>query len=103
VKEAIGTPERMLAAIGYYRALYDGSLHDPVLAAEQEAAMAPTPRPTLYLHGADDGCFAPTAIGDPLSLLAEGSEMAIISGAGHFLHVEQPDVVNPRIVEFLSR
>ncbi|MBI1843920.1 MAG: alpha/beta hydrolase, partial [Actinobacteria bacterium] len=26
----------------------------------------------------------------------------IIAGAGHFLHLEKPDVVNPLIVDFLT-
>ena len=62
----------------------------------------PTPKPTLYLHGRDDGCMLLSSIGSPLEFLAEGSDMEIVDGAGHFLHVERPDVVNPRIVEFLK-
>jgi pimeloyl-ACP methyl ester carboxylesterase len=102
VKESIGTPERIVAAIGYYRALYDGSLHDSELASEQEACMATTPVPTLYLHGADDGCFAVTSIGDPLQFLAEGSKTVVVERAGHFLHLEQPDQVNRLILDFLT-
>ncbi len=102
VKEAIGTPERIVAAIGYYRALYDGSLHDPALADEQAACLAPTPRPTLYLHGADDGCFSFETIDDPLAFLAAGSEVVLVPAAGHFLQLEQPDVVNQHILRFLA-
>jgi pimeloyl-ACP methyl ester carboxylesterase len=102
VKESIGTAERMLAAIGYYRAMYDAGLHDPELADEQAATTAVAPRPFLYLHGADDGCFALDAIGDPLAHLAEGSEMTVVPGAGHFLQVEQPDEVGARILRFLT-
>ncbi len=102
VKESIGTPEHMTAAISYYRALYNGDLHDPDLAAEQAASASVTPRPTLYLHGRDDGCFGVESIGDPLAFLAEGSELAVIDGAGHFLHVEQPEGVNRRILGFLA-
>jgi pimeloyl-ACP methyl ester carboxylesterase len=101
-KEAIGTPERMLAAISYYRALYDGGLHDPALAGEQAAALAPTPRPTLYLHGEQDGCFTLDAIGDPLQFLADGSELVTVPAAGHFLHLEQPGLVDDHILRFLS-
>jgi pimeloyl-ACP methyl ester carboxylesterase len=103
VKESIGSPEHMAAAIGYYRALYDLGPVDPELAEEQSAALMPTPRPTLYLHGRDDGCMLLSSIGDPLDFLAEGSEVEIVDGTGHFLHVERPDVVNRRILEFLAR
>jgi pimeloyl-ACP methyl ester carboxylesterase len=102
VKESIGSPERMLAAIGYYRAMYDAGLHDPGLAEEQAATTAVAPTPFLYLHGADDGCFALDAVGDPLAHLAEGSEMAVIPDAGHFLQVEQPDDVGARILRFVT-
>ena len=40
--------------------------------------------------------------GRPLDFLAEGSEMEIVDGTGHFLHLERPDVVNRRIVGFLT-
>lgn len=102
VKEAIGTPERMLAAISYYRALYDGTLHDPSLAEEQAASLAPTPKPTLYLHGTDDGCFRLAADCDPLQFLAEGSEMLMVESAAHFLQLEQPAVVNGHILRFVA-
>jgi pimeloyl-ACP methyl ester carboxylesterase len=34
--------------------------------------------------------------------MAAGSQMVVIEDAGHFMHVEQPDVVNRHIVEFLA-
>jgi pimeloyl-ACP methyl ester carboxylesterase len=102
VKESIGDPVHMAAAIGSYRALYDASLQVPELADEQAAALLPTPKPTLYLHGRDDGCMLLASIGSPLDFMAEGSEMEIVDGAGHFLHLERPDVVNRRIVDFLT-
>ena len=102
VKESIGNPEHMAAAIGYYRAMLDPGPADPELADEQNAAWAPTPKPTLYLHGRDDGCMLLSSIGNPLDFMAEGSQVVVIEDAGHFMHVEQPDVVNRHIVEFLS-
>jgi pimeloyl-ACP methyl ester carboxylesterase len=103
VKEAIGDSAHIAAAIGYYRALYNPELQVSELADEQAASLAPTPKPTLYLHGRDDGCMLLSSMGSPLDYLAEGSEVAVIDGAGHFLNVEQPDEVNRRILEFLSR
>ena len=82
--------------------MFDPALQDPELADEQNAALAPTPKPTLYLHGRDDGCMLLSSIGDPLDFMAEGSQMMVIEDAGHFMHVEQPDVVNRHIVEFLA-
>ncbi len=102
VKESIGDPAHITAAIGYYRALYLPELQVPELADEQAASMAPTPKPTLYLHGRDDACMLLGSIGEPLQFLAEGSDMEIVDAAGHFLHLEQPDLVNRRIVEFLA-
>jgi pimeloyl-ACP methyl ester carboxylesterase len=103
VKESIGDPEHMLAAISYYRAMYNTELHAPELADEQAASFLPTPKPTLYLHGENDGCMLTSSVGSPLDFMAEGSEMEMVGDAGHFLHLEQPDLVNRRIVEFLSR
>jgi pimeloyl-ACP methyl ester carboxylesterase len=102
VKESIGDPEHIVAAIGYYRAMFDPTQQAPDLAAEQAATSAPTPKPTLYLHGHDDGCMLLDSIGHPLEFLAEGSQVEIVDRAGHFLHLERPDVVNPRIVQFLK-
>jgi pimeloyl-ACP methyl ester carboxylesterase len=101
-KESIGTPKRMGGAISYYRQLYDASAHDPDLVAEQAAFNETSTRPTLYLHGRNDGCFSIEVIGDPTSVLAEGSEVGVIENAGHFLHLEQPDEVRDRVLAFLG-
>ena len=102
VKESIGDPEHIVAAIGYYRALYDPSLQVPELADEQSAALLPTPKPTLYLHGRDDNCMLLSSMGSPLDFMAEGSAVEIVDDAGHFLHVERPTAVNPHIISFLT-
>ena len=60
------------------------------------------PQPTLYLHGADDGCMGIGAIGPVTEFLAPGSEMVVVEGAGHFLHVERPDEVNDHIIRFIT-
>ncbi|HEY1652700.1 MAG TPA: alpha/beta hydrolase [Acidimicrobiales bacterium] len=103
VKESIGDPEHIVAAISYYRAMFDPTRQAPELADEQAAALMPTPKPTLYLHGREDGCMLLSSIGSPLDFMAEGSELEIVDDVGHFLHVERPEVVNRRIVEFLSK
>ena len=102
VKESIGDPERIVAAISYYRAMWDPTLQVPELADEQAAVLSPTPKPTLYLHGRDDQCMLLSSMGSPLDFMAEGSVVEVIDDAGHFLHVERPAVVNPLILDFLT-
>jgi pimeloyl-ACP methyl ester carboxylesterase len=103
VKESIGDPARILAAIGYYRAMWDPALQVPELADEQAAALLPTPKPTLYLHGRDDGCMLLSSMGSPLDFMADGSAVEVVDDAGHFLQVERPDVINDHILRFLGR
>jgi len=102
VKEAIGDPDNLTAAIGYYRAMFDPTLQDPAYDAAQAATAGTPPQPTLYLHGADDGCLARDAVGDVLPFLSPGSEQVTVARAGHFLQVEQPTVVNDHILRFIG-
>jgi pimeloyl-ACP methyl ester carboxylesterase len=103
VKDALRDAANLAAAIGYYRAMFDPSLHDPALADVQAASAAVPPQPTLYLHGEDDGCLDVSLAGDVESMLSPGSRFEKVKNAGHFLPVEQPAMVNRLILEFLDR
>ena len=102
VKEAIGAPENLAAAIGYYRAMFAAPSEVPEIVAAQAATAAIAPQPTLYLHGADDGCMGLDSIGPVVDFLAPGSTMVVVEDAGHFLQVEKPDEVNDHIIAFLA-
>jgi pimeloyl-ACP methyl ester carboxylesterase len=102
VKESIGDPEHMAAAIGYYRAMFAPPSEDPTAAAAQAAGETTAPQPTLYLHGGADGCMGRDIIGPVTDHLAPGSALVVVEGAGHFLHLEQPEVVNDHILRFLA-
>jgi len=56
----------------------------------------------LYLHGADDGCVGLDVVDLARANLPSNVAVEVVEGAGHFLHVERPDLVGARIVEFLS-
>jgi pimeloyl-ACP methyl ester carboxylesterase len=95
VRDALGDAANLQAAIGYYRAALSGGPPPPEHAAEAAALASDPPQPMLYLHGADDGC-----IGVDLGAAVEGA--VIVEGAGHFLHLERPQEVNRRIMEFVG-
>jgi pimeloyl-ACP methyl ester carboxylesterase len=103
VRESLGSTENLAAAIGYYRATFAGPPDDGEAAAAQAAAGTMMPQPTLYLHGADDGCMGIDAIGPVADFLSPGSEMVVVEGAGHFLHVERPELVNDHILRFVTQ
>lgn len=102
VDAAIGAPERWRAALGPYRATIRNS-RPPARYAELHRWWTAPPRiPTLYLHGADDGCMTAAFTPFVRDALPAGSDVAVVDGAGHFLHLEKPGDVGARIVEFLG-
>ncbi len=101
VKESLRDPANLAAALGFYRAML-GADQSGATEADQ-AALLPSPVPTLYLHGADDGCMgAELVAGAADALPAPGSRTEVLDGVGHFLHLEDPARVNGLIVDFLT-
>jgi pimeloyl-ACP methyl ester carboxylesterase len=107
VKEALGKPENLRAALGYYhRQMNPRRFGLPDEAAAQAQVWGnPLTMPVLYLHGTRDGCVAIDAeVAKCIpGCFGPGSEMHFVQDVGHFMLVEKPAVVNPRIVEFLGR
>lgn len=103
VKAALGTPENLAAALGYYRHTLGGQHADPALGAEQAASMQLPDKPTLYLHGVDDGCMpVPDQATLDVAFSAPGSRAELVAGAGHFLQYDRPDHVANLIAEFVA-
>jgi pimeloyl-ACP methyl ester carboxylesterase len=104
VKDSLRQPANLAAAIGYYRAA--GTPDPPEAgtryAGEQQAASLQAPQPTLYLHGATDGCIRVELARRAEPLLAPSSRMIVITDAGHFLHLEKPAEVNDHILAWVS-
>ena len=102
-KACLREPGSAAAAIGYYRAMFDASGHQPGYAAEQTAATGSHEAgcPVLYLHGATDGALGVELTGQAGQFLPPGSRMEIVPAAGHFLHLERPELVNGLITDWL--
>jgi pimeloyl-ACP methyl ester carboxylesterase len=103
-KDCIRDPACLVAAIGYYRAMFDSAGHLPRYAAQQVAATAGdrTGCPILYLHGADDGALGAGLTAGADQLLPAGSRSAVIDRAGHFLHLERPDLIGACVADWLG-
>lgn len=102
VKASLREPANLQAALGYYRAVLGAGYRDPALEEIDAKTSQSLPVATLYGHGTADGCIgAEVAAGAATDLPAEGSQVAIFEGLGHFLHLERDDV-NQRILEFLT-
>lgn len=103
VKATFRQPGVLTAALGYYRHSFHPANRDPALQALQErASTAPTPVPTLALHGTRDRPGRLEAFESMDDLFPAGLEKVVYPGAGHFVHIERPGDVNRRIVEFLQ-
>ena len=89
--------------IAPYRASFNPEFADPGAEAEAAASMQPPPVPTLYLHGATDGALGVELLTDVGTRLpAAGSVHEIVDGVGHFLHLEQPELIAAKITDWLA-
>jgi pimeloyl-ACP methyl ester carboxylesterase len=115
VKASLREPDNVAAAIGYYRAAGaaggsggpSGAAGRPPeaaarYAAEEQAAGRQAPQPTLYLHGAADGCIGVDLARRAEHLLAPSSRMVVIEDAGHFPHLEKPGQVNEHVLRWVG-
>lgn len=97
VKESLRHPANLTAALSYYRPTASTRY------AEQQSAAGHTPpQPTLFLHGAADGCIGADVVRGAERLLAPASRMVTIDDAGHFLHLEKPAEVNEHVLSWLT-
>jgi pimeloyl-ACP methyl ester carboxylesterase len=102
-KDCLRERPNLSAAIGYYRAALGAPAESCARFESEQRALAETPsQPTLYLHGARDGCIGVDLVRGAESALSPSSRFAIVEGAGHFLHLERPDLVNEEIVAWVD-
>jgi pimeloyl-ACP methyl ester carboxylesterase len=101
VKATFALPGVPRAAMQYYR----GLLSSPSRRAWESWKLlsAKTPVPTLSITGALDGCVDTRLhdFGNWQNDYLAPSRVLRVERAGHFVHQERPDVVNPAILEWL--
>lgn len=103
LKATFRVPGVVQAALGYYRCTINPALQDPSLMETQiRISMAPVEAPTLYLHGAKDGCIGTELSRGMEALFPSGLRTEVIRDAGHFLHQERPKEVNALLLDFVG-
>ena len=99
VIDTLSQPGVRSAALGYYRT----ALSFKALLVSSEEAHYSVPVPTFALSGERDGCVA----SDVFELLTvptdfpKGVRFHRVAESGHFLHQEQPEVVNSIVLNWL--
>ncbi|PSR20461.1 MAG: alpha/beta hydrolase [Sulfobacillus acidophilus] len=83
--------------VSFARYMEDGMIRpDPTL------ELSRLTMPTLLIWGREDR-IVPLAYGQALNHTLPDSELVIIEQCGHLPHIEEPDVVNTAIIDFLQR
>lgn len=90
--EAWSRPGPLTGMLNYYRALRERRSRGPA------ARLAPT---TLILWGGNDS-FLERHVAEAGLALCDDGRLEIIEGASHWLHLEQPEQIGRRIIDFLS-
>jgi len=101
LKETLRAPGVLTEILGYYRQAFTPPADEATQALHAQTYGALTV-PSLYLHGADDNCMSAELSAGMDDLFTNGLERIVIPGAGHFLHLEQPNRVADHILGFLN-
>jgi pimeloyl-ACP methyl ester carboxylesterase len=102
VWDALDSPARLTAALRYYRAFAQPWYRSSEYAAEQRHLFHLPAEPVLFMQGRDDGCLRSEYFERAAAALPPASETELVDGAGHFLQLERPDLVNERIAAFVG-
>lgn len=101
IKQLLAEPGSVEATVAYYRALRQRRYQDPALADLRARLDDPIRVPTRVVCGVHD--LRGKMIDRASTHFTGPYDTAIVPGAGHFLHREQPQAVNRLILDWLQR
>ncbi len=99
---ALPTLAHRKAAVGYYRAMVRFTRASPQYAGLHRFRFTIPRSPVLVLHGEQDGAIQIGYLDGVIDALPPGSRVQTIPGAGHFLQIDQPEVVRDAIFAYLN-
>jgi pimeloyl-ACP methyl ester carboxylesterase len=100
-KACLRDPAHMSAALGYYRATLGTGARSEKYDAIQAAGGGELTQPTLYIHGANDGCIG-AEVAEAARAMSPWATVKIVEGAGHFMQLEKPAEVNKLIIDWIT-
>jgi pimeloyl-ACP methyl ester carboxylesterase len=98
-------PEVLRIASASIAAVPPASYRQALLALvefDRREALASLAVPTLVVAGALDQ-NAPPAVMEKMAARIPGAQFAVIPGAGHLMHWEEPEAFNRLVLEFLDQ
>lgn len=101
IKDTLKQPGVLTATLDYYRAMFDASKADPALSQTREKMNGVIAVPTLALCGAEDLRAELMMQQEPY--FSGEYAFELIPQSGHFLHREQPTLVNHAILDWLKQ
>ena len=101
IKQMLKQPGVLTATLGYYRAMFDAQKMDPSLEGLRRAMESKITVPTLALCGADD--LRAELMTDQAQHFSGEYRFELVTGAGHFLHREQPGQVTRLVLDWLGK
>ncbi|MGE0706746.1 MAG: alpha/beta fold hydrolase [Planctomycetota bacterium] len=100
VERSLTAPGALEAALSYYRGLAGDLLRSPAgWGRSWELSGRPLEVPARLLVGSRDACIAPAAFEGAEQAFAGSVRLEVVSGVGHFLPLEAPEVVTQAALE----
>lgn len=99
---ALPTAAHREAAVAYYRAMVRPSRPDPKYADLHRWCFEMPRVPLLHLQGEEDGAMEAEYAEPIATVLPTGSRVDFVPAAGHFLHIERPQIVAEAMLDYLG-
>ncbi|MDI1482249.1 alpha/beta hydrolase [Polyangium sp. y55x31] len=94
-----GIAPRVPEVLAYYRAFFTPS---SLFGEARRLLLAQTTVPAIHIHGEDDGCVGVELTRGIERHFLAGIRVHTVPRAGHFVHLERPEIVNPILLDFLG-
>ena len=92
------------SVVGFYKANWPATpvTSETVAFGHKMGEFPPVTAPTLFLYGKESGAFLNPTLNNMWELVDAPLTIQVLPGVGHGPHTEAPEIVTPRIMEWLE-